>query len=60
MTQCAERMARLDEMRDKPVQDLIELVRIPTVNPPGEHAVGRTPEGSATGSPLVSGYEKLS
>jgi hypothetical protein len=45
MTQRAERMARLDGMRDKPVQDSIELGRIPTVNPPSEPVVGRTPEG---------------
>src|SRR5919197_534109 len=30
-------MGRIDDMRDTLVQDLIELVSIPTVNPPGEN-----------------------
>ena len=37
MTQRSELMGRIDEMRDTLVGDLIELVSIPTVNPPGEH-----------------------
>jgi succinyl-diaminopimelate desuccinylase len=37
MTLRAELMARIDDMRDTLVNDLIELVSIPTVNPPGEN-----------------------
>ena len=37
MTQRSELMACIDAMRDTLVRDLIELVRIPTVNPPGDH-----------------------
>jgi succinyl-diaminopimelate desuccinylase len=33
----SELMGRIDDMRDTLVQDLIELVSIPTVNPPGEN-----------------------
>ncbi len=37
MTVRSELMARIDGMRDTLVKDLIELVSIPTVNPPGEN-----------------------
>jgi succinyl-diaminopimelate desuccinylase len=37
MTQRAELLACIDGMRDTLVRDLVELVSIPTVNPPGEN-----------------------
>jgi succinyl-diaminopimelate desuccinylase len=37
MTVRSELIARIDDMRDTLVRDLIELVSIPTVNPPGEN-----------------------
>lgn len=37
MTVRTDLMACIDDMRDILVKDLIELVSIPTVNPPGEH-----------------------
>jgi hypothetical protein len=37
MTQRSELIGRIDEMHDTLVRDVIELVSIPTVNPPGEN-----------------------
>jgi len=35
--QRSELMGCIDEMRDTLIRDLLELVKIPTVNPPGEN-----------------------